>query len=77
MHGFNSVPSKVLVIERQNALDPMHAHCRHSARVMNLHTRDTVRYQKLAPFFVNGKAIREQTELFLKKLCEPVGVLRR
>jgi hypothetical protein len=36
-----------------------------------------MRYQKLAPFFVNCKAVGEQTELFLEKLCESVCLQRR
>ena len=47
MHGFNiCVPSEVLVVEGQNVLDAMHQHCRHQARVVNLHARDAMSYQK-------------------------------
>jgi hypothetical protein len=55
----------------------VHAHRGYQASVVNLHTRDTVRHQKLPPFFVNREAIGEQTEFFLEKLCEPVCLLRR
>jgi hypothetical protein len=78
MHGFDiGVADKVLVIERQNAFNPVYAHCRDKARVVNLNAGDAMRYQKFAPLFVNGKAVREQAELFLKKLCESVCLLRR
>src|SRR5487761_25766 len=41
--GFNiGVADKVLVIERQNALDAMHSHRRHQARVMDLHARNAM-----------------------------------
>ena len=77
-HGFNiRVPSEVLVVERQNVLDAMHQHCRHQARVVNLYARDAMSYQKSAPLFVNGKAVREQTEFFLEKPRPVVCVLRR
>ncbi len=33
--------------------------------------------QESAPFFVNCKAVRQQTELFLEELCESVCLLRR
>ena len=70
MHGFNiSIPSKVLVVECQNALYAMYPHRGHEACVVNLHTGDAVRYQKFAPLFVNGKAVREQTKLLLEKLA--------
>src|SRR5216684_5879570 len=78
MHGFNiRVPSEVLVVERQNVLDAMHAHCRHQTRVVNLHARDAMSYQKSPPMFVNGKAVREQLEFLLEKPGPAVCVLRR
>ena len=70
MHGFNiRVPSEVLVVEGQNVLDAVHQHCRHQARVVNLHARDAISYQKFAPVFVNRKAVWEQMEFFLESLA--------
>jgi hypothetical protein len=78
VHGFNvSVPSKVPVVECENTLYAMYPHCRHEAGIVNLHARDAMGYEKLAPLFVNCKAVREQAELFLEGLCKPVCLQRR
>jgi len=61
VHGLNiAIPSKVLIIEGQNTLDTVDSHGRYQTRVMNLHSRDAVSYQKFAPLFVNRKAVHEQ-----------------
>jgi hypothetical protein len=78
VNGFNiSVSNKVPVIESQNALDAMHTHRSHKARIVNLDARDAMCHQECAPLFVNCEAVRKQTELFLEKSCPTVRVLRR
>lgn len=78
MHSFNiRIPGEVLVVECQNALDHVHAHRGNQARVVNLHARDAMDHQKLAPFFVNRETVREQAQLNLEKPCESVRFLRR
>lgn len=71
------VPRKVLVVECQDALDAMYAHCRDEARIVDLHARDAARYQNPSPFFMNTKTVREQTESFLEGLRKSVCLLRR
>jgi hypothetical protein len=76
--GFNtSVPSKVSIVECENALDAMHPHCRDKTRVVDLDARDAVRYQEFPPLLVNGEAVRQQAELPFEGPCQSVCLFRR
>ena len=67
-HLYIGIPRKVLVVEGQNVLDTMHAHCRYEACVVNLHAGDAVRYQESPPFLVNREAVDSKRSLSSKVL---------
>ena len=71
------VSSKILVVEPQDALQPVNPHRCNQARVVNLHTRNAVSDQEFPPLFVNGEALGKQAKSILKKPGAAVSLPRR